>query len=105
MNLTAFLTPALCFYSPSLDELEKDQSYQNKAMFFGYFSAFVSCIYGHRTGVLTNMTVEEVIDAKKKSKSPGEGYVINVSHKTHLAVALIAVLKPVSSIAGSCPQD
>ncbi|KAL2102370.1 hypothetical protein ACEWY4_001538 [Coilia grayii] len=50
--------------------------------FYGYFAAFVSSLYGHRPGVITNMLLKEVALAKTEG-SPEEGYIINVSeHKT-----------------------
>ncbi len=44
--------------------------------FFGYLAAYLSSIYGHRTGVLTKMRVKEVKDALGDDKA---GYLINVS--------------------------
>jgi len=47
--------------------------------FFGYLSAFVISLYGHRPGVLTNMTVSEVEAAKADPLLPTDtGYVITV---------------------------
>ncbi|TKS66055.1 hypothetical protein D9C73_000111 [Collichthys lucidus] len=48
--------------------------------FFGYFAAYLSAIYGHRTGVLTRMRVKEVREAIGDDQT---GYLINVmEHKT-----------------------
>ncbi|XP_044043737.1 uncharacterized protein LOC122872093 isoform X2 [Siniperca chuatsi] len=44
--------------------MKHDDTQQLRYRFYGYFSAFVACIYGHRTGVLTNMTVDEVSEHK-----------------------------------------
>ncbi len=44
--------------------------------FFGYMAAYLSSIYGHRTGVLTKMRVKEV---KNAIGSDETGYLINVS--------------------------
>lgn len=70
-----------------LDEMEEDPwSVQLRYMFYGYLSAYLACIYGHRTGVMTNMTVEEVEEAEKSKKPNDPGYVINVAeHKTNKA--------------------
>lgn len=59
--------------------MEGDNSQQLRYRFYGYLSAFISSIYGHRTGVLTNMTVEEVEEAKANYTPQCPGFVINVS--------------------------
>ncbi|CAL8378192.1 unnamed protein product [Gadus morhua 'NCC'] len=47
---------------------------------FGYLVAYLSSIYGHRSGVLTRMRVKEVQDAIGDSE---KGYLINLmEHKT-----------------------
>ncbi|KAE8280949.1 hypothetical protein D5F01_LYC21521 [Larimichthys crocea] len=47
--------------------------------FFGYLAAYLSSIYGHRTGVLTRMHVKEVKEAVGDDE---RGYLINVmEHK------------------------
>ncbi|MED6253244.1 hypothetical protein ATANTOWER_025074 [Ataeniobius toweri] len=54
--------------------------------FYGFFSAFVNSIYGHSTGVLTNMTIQEVNEARKKSGPDASGFVISIAeHKTNKA--------------------
>lgn len=63
-----------------LEAMAANPTRQLTNSFFGYFAAFISCIFGHRRGVIVNMTVKEVMEAKKKCKSPGEGYLINVHH-------------------------
>ncbi|KAE8278145.1 hypothetical protein D5F01_LYC23785 [Larimichthys crocea] len=48
--------------------------------FFGYLAAYLSAIYGHRTGVLTRMRVKEV---RAAIGGDDTGYLINVmEHKT-----------------------
>ena len=44
--------------------------------FFGYLVAYLSSIYGHRSGVLTRMQVKEVQHAIGDEE---KGYLINVS--------------------------
>ncbi|KAL2102378.1 hypothetical protein ACEWY4_001546 [Coilia grayii] len=62
-------------------ELEEDGE-ASRYHFYGYFAAFVSSLYGHRPGVITNMLLKEVALAKTEG-SPEEGYIINVlEHKT-----------------------
>lgn len=69
-----------------LAEMEGDNSQQLRYRFYGYLSAFIASIYGHRTGVLTNMTVEEVEEAKANHTPQCPGFVINVAeHKTNKA--------------------
>lgn len=63
------------------DELEEDGG-ASRYRFYAYFAAFVVSLYGHRPGVITNMLLKEVAQAKETG-SPKEGYIINVSeHKT-----------------------
>lgn len=66
------------------DEMEKGPSLTALHRFTGYFSALVCSIYGHRPGVLTNMTVNEVVRARTVGDSvQGDGYIISVdNHKT-----------------------
>ncbi|XP_075968221.1 uncharacterized protein LOC142971548 [Anarhichas minor] len=52
--------------------------------FYGFFSVFVASVYGHRPGVLTNMTIDEVMDASEKRTDKDAGFVIAVrDHKTN----------------------
>ncbi|XP_054899205.1 uncharacterized protein LOC129368304 isoform X2 [Poeciliopsis prolifica] len=54
-----------------------------KRKFFGYFGAYCASLYGHRTGVLTNMCVGEVDEARAEAELGHDGFVINVKeHKT-----------------------
>ena len=49
---------------------------KTRCRFFGYLVAYLSSIYGHRSGVLTRMRVREVQDAIGDEDT---GYLINVS--------------------------
>ncbi|XP_056266628.1 uncharacterized protein LOC130190980 isoform X2 [Pseudoliparis swirei] len=63
-----------------LTEMETDAEYNLRDDFYGYFLAFVVSIYGHRPGVLANMTVSEVEAAKKDRLLPTDsGYVITIN--------------------------
>ncbi|CAM4570936.1 unnamed protein product [Leuciscus chuanchicus] len=50
-----------------LDLLEKEPSLKNLWRFYGHFAALLSCIYGHRGGVFQNITIQEVVGARKSS--------------------------------------
>ncbi|CAM4574628.1 unnamed protein product [Leuciscus chuanchicus] len=78
-----------------LASLERDPRYKNLWRFYGHFSAFLASLYGHRGGVLTNMTIQEVQGARFSHIE--KAHVINVcSHKTNKAFgpAQIALLDP-----------
>ncbi|XP_061556903.1 uncharacterized protein LOC133415092 [Phycodurus eques] len=65
-----------------LEKMEKQNTENSnlRFQFFGYLAAYLTALYGHRSGDLINMTVTEVDNAKG---SPEEGYLINVvQHKT-----------------------
>ncbi|XP_049895678.1 uncharacterized protein LOC126387170 [Epinephelus moara] len=65
-----------------LDDIERGSPRDPKTRyrFFGYFGAYISSIYGHRTGVLTSLKVKEVKEALGDEEA---GYLINVQdHKT-----------------------
>ncbi|XP_013884095.1 uncharacterized protein LOC106532549 [Austrofundulus limnaeus] len=63
--------------------MESDQSLQLRYRFFGYLAAYIHCLYGHRPGVLVNLTVSEVKAARRDAGPDAEGFVINVEeHKT-----------------------
>ncbi|XP_035989333.1 uncharacterized protein LOC118561404 [Fundulus heteroclitus] len=69
-----------------LDQLSADPSPKNRRKFFGYVSVYLASLYGHRTGVLRNMTVSEVDEAQQDAKPGDDGFVINVKeHKTNRA--------------------
>ncbi|KAM4532902.1 uncharacterized protein V3H82_026608 isoform 1-T1 [Fundulus diaphanus] len=69
-----------------LDELSNDPKPQTRRTFFGYLSVYIASLYGHRTGVLKNMTVAEVDEAQMEAKPGDAGFVINVKeHKTNRA--------------------
>nr|XP_020444971.1 uncharacterized protein LOC109953864 [Monopterus albus] len=65
-----------------LKELREDYTVQLRNAFYGYYSAFIASIYGHRPGVFKIMTVAEVRGAATEGRPP-TGYVIRVNeHKT-----------------------
>ncbi|KAI7808200.1 hypothetical protein IRJ41_020067 [Triplophysa rosa] len=50
--------------------------------FYGLFSAFLSSVFGHRGGVFQNMTIQEVMEAKRSSTE--NAFLINIkTHKTN----------------------
>lgn len=60
--------------------MDVDESPELRHRFYAYISAFITCIYGHRPGVLSNMTVAEVEAAKTATQSAeSTGFVVNVS--------------------------
>jgi len=64
--------------------METEGNYNLRDDFYGHFSAFVMSIYGHRPGVLTNMTVPEVEAARRAPLLPTEtGFVITVRTKLY----------------------
>lgn len=74
MSLAKDMIPRL------LAHMSAHETIQVRHEFYGYLSAYIMSIYGHRPGVLTNMTVDEV---KKATDGPlldsDRGYVITVS--------------------------
>nr|XP_043874438.1 uncharacterized protein LOC122764192 [Solea senegalensis] len=69
-----------------MPELHKDmrkapaRDPRTRYRFFGYLAAYLLCIYGHRSGVLTKIKVKEVKDALGDERA---GYLVNVmEHKT-----------------------
>ncbi|XP_035987084.1 uncharacterized protein LOC118567209 [Fundulus heteroclitus] len=69
-----------------LDGLSEDPNPEARRMFFGYLSVYLASLYGHRTGVLKNMTVSEVDEAQQEATVGQAGFVINVKeHKTNRA--------------------
>ncbi|XP_027132289.1 uncharacterized protein LOC113745051 [Larimichthys crocea] len=65
-----------------LEDIEKapPRDPKTRYRFFGYLAAYLSSIYGHRTGVLTRMRVKEV---RAAIGGDDTGYLINVmEHKT-----------------------
>lgn len=70
-----------------------DQTIGLRYRFYGYLAAFVASIYGHRTGVLTNMTVQEVKEAEARRIPNDCGYVINVSTMSSQSLHLKAVFQ------------
>ncbi|XP_043997412.1 uncharacterized protein LOC122845270 [Gambusia affinis] len=70
--------------SQILEAFNERPTHPNMRRFYGYLSAYLSSIYGHRTGVLTNMKVAELDEAREDAKSGTSGFVINVKdHKTN----------------------
>ncbi|KAE8278717.1 hypothetical protein D5F01_LYC23636 [Larimichthys crocea] len=65
-----------------LEDIEKAAPHdpRTRYRFFGYLAAYLSAIYGHRTGVLTRMRVKEAIGDDKL------GYLINVMELKNPAV-------------------
>lgn len=62
--------------------LEENPGTKEQWSFYGHFTAYLACIYGHRGGVYQNMLIEEVEGARKSSD--GDCYLINISsHKTN----------------------
>lgn len=62
-----------------LDMMADDGSAHLRHRFYGYLAALVTTLYGHRIGVLINMTVSEVEAAKAEERSESLGFVVNVS--------------------------
>ncbi|XP_032413140.1 uncharacterized protein LOC116716409 [Xiphophorus hellerii] len=52
-------------------------------LLFGFFGLYLISLYGHRAGVMTNLTTEEVLEAASGAVSSSPGVVLNVkNHKT-----------------------
>ncbi|XP_054882767.1 uncharacterized protein LOC129357761 [Poeciliopsis prolifica] len=68
-----------------LSRRKRDVNLRNQLI--GYFGLYVASLYGHRTGVVSNMRVSEVEEAEQSgSRHDSSGYVINVRHhKTNRA--------------------
>lgn len=64
-----------CSLSEDIDDAPTND-FKPRFRFYGYLAAYLQSIYGHRAGVLTNMTVEEV---RKADGNEQTGYVIDVS--------------------------
>ncbi|KAM4570530.1 uncharacterized protein V3H82_010328 [Fundulus diaphanus] len=56
-----------------LDQLSEDPNPEDRRRFFGHLSVYLASLYGHRTGVLKNMTVAEVDEAQREAKDGREG--------------------------------
>lgn len=72
MSLKHSKNSLLCFS----DDLQMDYSIQNRNKFYGMLAVYLSSIYGHRTGVYTNLLVKEVEEAMEDD---GQGFLIQVS--------------------------
>ncbi|XP_065114058.1 uncharacterized protein [Paramisgurnus dabryanus] len=65
-----------------LEQLKSERSQKAQYLLYGYMTAFLASIYGHRCGVYQNMTIEEVRNAVHTSDT----WLINVNmHKTNQA--------------------
>ncbi|XP_073729956.1 uncharacterized protein [Misgurnus anguillicaudatus] len=74
------------------DQLERDYSQKTQFLLYGYLTAYLVSIYGHRCGVYQNLTIKEVEEAVHS----GEVFLINVNrHKTNQAFgpAQLALVK------------
>ncbi|XP_026016740.1 uncharacterized protein LOC113029683 [Astatotilapia calliptera] len=80
VHITDFLKKATTHIPEALVELEKNPTPENLDWFYGLLAGFVICTTGHRRGVISNMTVEEVGTAE----ADGDGRrIIRVKeHKT-----------------------
>ena len=58
---------------------EGDLRLQGKGKFFGAFSLYFACLFGHRSGVHVNMT-EAMVRTAAQSGSESNGYAIQVSN-------------------------
>ncbi|XP_039468144.1 uncharacterized protein LOC120440226 [Oreochromis aureus] len=79
-HITDFIKKATTHIPEALVELEKNPTTENLDWFYGLLAGFVICTTGHRRGVISNMTVEEVGTAE----ADGDGRrIIRVKeHKT-----------------------
>ncbi|XP_034092893.1 uncharacterized protein LOC117560180 [Gymnodraco acuticeps] len=65
-----------------LSQLEKRHTYLDQCSLFGYVTAYLASLYGHRLGVFLNMTDEQVSQAVYEPE--GNDYLIKVEdHKTN----------------------
>ncbi|XP_055027024.2 uncharacterized protein [Misgurnus anguillicaudatus] len=74
------------------DQLVRDFSQKTQFLLYGYLTAYLGSIYGHRCGVYQNLTIKEVEEAVHS----GEVFLINVNtHKTNQAFgpAQLALVK------------
>ncbi|XP_073729886.1 uncharacterized protein [Misgurnus anguillicaudatus] len=64
------------------DQLDRDYSQKTQFLLYGYLTAYLGSIYGHRCGVYQNLTIKGVEEAVHS----GEVFLINVNrHKTNQA--------------------
>ncbi|XP_014832612.1 PREDICTED: uncharacterized protein LOC106910487 [Poecilia mexicana] len=65
---------------------EKSCDATQRHLFIGAFSLLITCLYGHRAGVMTHLKVEEMDEAKREFNPGDPGYVLNIQHhKTNRA--------------------
>ncbi|GLD53994.1 uncharacterized protein AKAME5_003008500, partial [Lates japonicus] len=63
-----------------LKKMEAKLTHGDRFMFYGYLSAYWSCLYSHRPGVYTNLTDQEIEEAR----ASGGGFLLHVKeHKTN----------------------
>ncbi|XP_039525903.1 uncharacterized protein LOC120478182 [Pimephales promelas] len=64
--------------------LENEPTQKTLWRLYGHFAALLASVYGHRGGVLQNITMQEVLGARKSTSE--KAYLINVAnHKTNMA--------------------
>ncbi|KAL4006322.1 hypothetical protein ACER0C_000174 [Sarotherodon galilaeus] len=79
-HITDFLKKATTHIPEALVELEKNPTTENLDWFYGLLAGFVICTTGHRRGVISNMTVEEVGTAE--ADDDGRRIIRVKEHKT-----------------------
>lgn len=62
-----------------LDELEVSPMVSLRNMFFGYLALYLTSLYDHRVGIITNLTTTEVNEGRQESNPDAPGYIINTS--------------------------
>ncbi|XP_066532008.1 uncharacterized protein [Hoplias malabaricus] len=74
-----------------IEQLQLNRSIKLQREFYGYVTAYFSCIYGHRTGVYQNMKLDEVQNASYDEER--DVYLIGVEcHKTNEAFGVAQLL-------------
>ncbi|GLD56411.1 uncharacterized protein AKAME5_000876100 [Lates japonicus] len=62
--------------------MEADLKHADRCMFYGYLLAYWSCFYGHGPGIYTNLTEQEVNEARAGGRE--KGFLIHIKeHKTN----------------------
>ncbi|XP_051237179.1 uncharacterized protein LOC127352652 [Dicentrarchus labrax] len=79
-HIAKFIKKASEEIPAALVTLERNPTVQNLEMFYGLLSGYIICTTGHRRGVVTNMTVREVLTAE--SASDGRRIIRVKEHKT-----------------------
>ncbi|XP_032406088.1 uncharacterized protein LOC116710901 [Xiphophorus hellerii] len=66
-----------------LSSSQKKHDVGLRHLLYGFFALYLISLYGHRAGVMTNLTTEEVLEAARGADSSSPGVVLNVkNHKT-----------------------